>query len=601
MNPRTPSNIYAASLKNTLALIFCSCAASIAAATPPNVLVIIADDQGWGDLGVHGNTNLQTPHLDALARAGASFDFFFVQPVCSPTRAEFLTGRYHPRGGVRGVTTGGERLDLDETTIAGAFLAAGYKTACFGKWHHGSQYPYHPNGRGFEEFYGFTSGHWGHYFDPPLDHNGQLVRGDGYLPDDLTTRAIDFMRQQHSQQRPFFCLLAFNTPHSPMQVPERYWRGFEHHQIGLRGSQPNKEHLPHTRAALAMCENLDDNVRRLLKALNDFQAADETIVVYFSDNGPNGARWNAGMKGMKGSTDEGGVRSPLFLRWPGKIRPGTTIRSIAGAIDLYPTLASLAGIAPIAEKPLDGIDLSPVLLATDVEPRDRVLFNHWAGKTSARSQTHRLDANGRLYHILDDPGQLHDLSEKDPAVAAQLRSSVEQWRKDVLAELSAEDDRPFPVGHRARPSATLPARDGWPHGAVKRSARAPNCSYFTNWTSSQDRMTWDVEIATAGRYEARLAYTCPADDIGSSIELTLGAAKWSGVIRIPHNPPLQGQEQDRVPRVGESYVKDFRMLDLGIAELAPGRNVLTLRATKIPGKHVADIESVTLIRRELGR
>ena len=141
----------------------------------PNVLVILADDQGWGDLSLNGNTNLRTPHIDSLARDGARFERFFVSPVCSPTRAEFLTGRWHPRGGVHGVSTGGERLDLDETTIAEAFQAAGYATGCFGKWHNGSQYPYHPNGRGFEEYYGFTSGHWGEYFDPPLDHNGQPV------------------------------------------------------------------------------------------------------------------------------------------------------------------------------------------------------------------------------------------------------------------------------------------------------------------------------------------------------------------------------------------------------------------------------------------
>src|SRR2546423_6979152 len=155
----------------------------------PNVVVILTDDQGWGDLSINGNTNLATPHLDSIARDGAIFDRFFVQPVCSPTRAEFLTGRYHPRGGVRDVSTGGERLNLDGKTIADAFKAAGYATACFGKWHNGTQYPYHPNGRGFDEYYGFTSGHWGHYFTPPLDHHGQPTTGNGFIPDDLTDRA----------------------------------------------------------------------------------------------------------------------------------------------------------------------------------------------------------------------------------------------------------------------------------------------------------------------------------------------------------------------------------------------------------------------------
>ena len=143
-----------------------------AAGRRPNIVVILADDQGWGDLSVNGNTNLSTPNIDSLARDGALFERFFVCPVCSPTRAEFLTGRYHPRGGVHGVSTGGERLNLDEKTIADTFKAAGYATGAFGKWHNGTQYPYHPNARGFDEYYGFTSGHWGQYFDPPLEHNG---------------------------------------------------------------------------------------------------------------------------------------------------------------------------------------------------------------------------------------------------------------------------------------------------------------------------------------------------------------------------------------------------------------------------------------------
>ncbi|MCU0228256.1 MAG: sulfatase-like hydrolase/transferase, partial [Bryobacterales bacterium] len=187
----------------------------------PNILVILTDDQGWGDLSVHGNTNLATPHVDSLAKDGALFEHFYVCAVCAPTRAEFLTGRYHPRGGVRGVSTGAERLNLEERTIANYLQDAGYATACFGKWHNGSQHPYHPNGRGFQEYYGFTSGHWGDYFDPELDHNGELTTGKGFLVDDLTDHAIAFMRNH--RERPFFCYLPLNTPHSPMQVPDRFY------------------------------------------------------------------------------------------------------------------------------------------------------------------------------------------------------------------------------------------------------------------------------------------------------------------------------------------------------------------------------------------
>jgi arylsulfatase A-like enzyme len=558
----------------------------------PNVVVVLADDQGWGDLGVNGNTDLATPHIDSLARDGAGFDRFFVQPVCSPTRAEFLTGRHHPRGGVRNVTSGGERLDLDEKTIADAFKAAGYATACFGKWHNGSQYPYHPNGRGFDEYYGFTSGHWGDYFDPPLDHNGRAVTGTGFLPDDLTDRALAFIDKNAG--RPFFCYLAYNTPHSPMQVPDRFWDKFKAAELKLRPADRMKEDVPHTRAALAMCENLDANVGRVLAKLDDRKLGRNTVVVYFSDNGPNGWRWNGGMKGRKGSTDEGGVRSPLLVRWQGAIKPGTVVTPIAGAIDLLPTLTELAGVKPVGEMPLDGSSFAPLLLGTGRGPGARALVHFWNGRVSVRTQQYRLDPAGKLYDLTADPGQEKDVAAEQPGAAKMLAEVAGLWKRTVLAELPAKDDRPFPVGHAEFPIATLPARDGVPHGKVRRSARAPNCSYFTNWTSPDDRMTWDVEVATAGRYEAVVYYTCPAADVGSAVELGLNGAKVTATVAEAHDPPPRGQENDRVPRVGESYVKDFKSLPLGVVELPRGRGTLTLRATMVAGKQVADVRAVVL-------
>ena len=562
----------------------------------PNVVVVLADDQGWGDLSANGNTNLRTPHIDSLAADGARFDRFFVQPVCSPTRAEFLTGRWHPRCGVRGVSTGQERLDLDERTIADAFKKAGYATACFGKWHNGSQYPYHPNGRGFDEYYGFTSGHWGEYFDPPLDHNGRDVKGNGYVTDDLTARAIAFAGKQAAAGKPFFCYLALNTPHSPMQVPEPYWKRFATADLKLTGDK--KEDPAHTRAALAMCENIDDNVGRLLAALKDQKLDRDTIVVYFSDNGPNGRRWNGGMKGVKGSTDEGGVRSPLHVRWPGKIKPGTVVTPVAAAIDLYPTLLELAGVARAGDKPLDGVSLAPRLLGGGDAPPDRVLFQHWNGRVSARDQGFRLDATGQLFDMTTDPNQTKNVAADHPADAKRLAAAVEGWRRDVLGELPKGDPRPFPVGFAEFPRTVLPARDGVPHGGVKRSASAPNCSFFTNWTAADDRMTWEVEVNAAGRYEAVVHYTCPKGDAGSAVELALGSAKWSGTVAEAHDPPLRGKEHDRVSRGAESYVKDFRPLSLGVAELPAGRATLTLRATKVAGKSVSDVRAVELVLRK---
>lgn len=561
------------------------------AETRPNFVIILTDDQGWGDLSVHGNTNLSTPNIDSLARDGALFERFFVCPVCSPTRAEFLTGRYHPRSGVHSTSTGGERLDLDEHTVAEAFRAAGYATAAFGKWHNGLQYPYHPTARGFEEYFGFCSGHWGEYFAPELDHNGRLTRGEGFLIDDFTNHALAFI--EANRTRPFFCYLPFNTPHSPLQVPDEYWERFRDKQLTKFSRSPATEDIETTRAVLAMCENIDWNVGRILKKLDELQLAENTVVIYFTDNGPNSDRWNGEMKGRKGSTDEGGVRVPLLLRWPREVDAGMRIPQIAAAIDLLPTLTDMANIPRVGDQPLDGVSLQPLLLNPAVAWRDRLLFQHWNGKVSVRSQQYRLDHTGQLFDMLADPSQKQDVAGAQPEIAGRLSQAVTQWKKELLPGLT-NDQRPFPVGYRELPITYLPARDGVPHGNVQRSARAPNCSYFTNWASTDDRITWDVEVATAGQYEAAIYYTCPAADVGSTIELRFGDRVLSGQVTPAHDPPLIGADDDRVVRHGESYVKDFRPLRLGVWNLEPGRSQLTLQATKIAGRQVMDVRYVVL-------
>ena len=362
--------------------------------------------------------NLATPQLDSLASSGASFERFYVCPVCSPTRAEFLTGRYHPRLGVSGVSEGKERLNLDESTLAEDFQAAGYATACFGKWHNGSQYPYHPLARGFDEFYGFTSGHWGDYFSPPLEHNGHWIQGDGYIVDDLAERACRFI-EAHAHER-FFLYLPFPTPHTPMQVPEVYWQRHRDRQYAMRARSGDGEDIDFTRAALAMVENIDDNVGRLVAKLDQLGLTDRTIIVYFSDNGPNSFRWNGDMKGRKGSTDEGGVRSPLFIRWPERIEAGRRVEQISGAIDLRATLTELAGVPRLVSKPLDGISLASQLTGPRVTPIDRDLFSHWSGQVSLRTHRYRLDARGQLFDMLD-PGQTRDVALVLADVATGLR------------------------------------------------------------------------------------------------------------------------------------------------------------------------------------
>ena len=558
----------------------------------PNIIVILTDDQGWGDLSLNGNTNLQTPHIDSLAKDGASFDRFYVCPVCSPTRAEFLTGRYHVRGGVYSTSAGGERLNLDERTIAQAFEAEGYATGAFGKWHNGMQYPYHPNGRGFDEFYGFCSGHWGDYFSPPMEHNGKLVQGSGFAVDDFTNQAIRFI--QDNQKKPFFAYLAYNTPHSPMQVPDDFWDRFKNKELALRHRDPNRENINHTRAALAMCENIDWNVGRLLGQLQSLTLDKNTIVVYFCDNGPNGSRWNGEMKGRKGSTDEGGVRSPLLIRWPDNISQGTRVKKIAAAIDLLPTLTDLAGFPAPRPKPLDGISLKPLLLAENPNWPSRLLFSQWRNKVSVRSQDFRLGNEGALFNLNSDPGQRVDVQSQHDGEYQRLSIALSKWKEEHALEGQPEL-RPFLIGHRDYKNTQIPARDGIAHGNIKRSNRFPNCSFFTNWTSTSDFISWDAEVLETGEYSVELHYTCAPNDIGTEVELEWMEQRLKSTISTAHDPALRGHENDRVKRA-ESYVKAFKPMQLGTIHLTKGRSQLNLRATKIPGEQAMDFRLLMFTR-----
>jgi arylsulfatase A-like enzyme len=583
-----------------------------ARADKPNVVVFLADDAGWGDFGHSGNTQAATPHIDSLAASGVSLDRFFVCPVCSPTRAEFLTGRYHPRGGVRGVSTGRERLDLDEKTIADAFQAAGYATGAFGKWHNGSQWPYHPMARGFDEYFGHTAGHWGEYFDAPLEDNrGRIVRTQGFIVDVCTDHALRFIDEH--QSRPFFCYVPFTTPHSPWAVPDEYWQHFRNKPITQRATLPHQEDIDHTRCALAMLENLDWNLGRVLTHLDELGLEENTILLFFCDNGPNSWRWNGGMKGRKGSTDEGGVRSVCYLRWPARLPAGHTVTHISGAIDLLPTLTSLAGIERAGDKPLDGRDLSPLLMKQDVDWPARMIFSSWNRNVSVRTQTHRLDHAGNLFDMAADPGQTMPINAQKPALAARLTQAVRDWRQEMseLAEAKAAaqshtasesplrdgsdvDGRPIPVGYREFPVTLLPARDGEPRGGVKRSSSAPNCSYFVNWTSQDDSIVWSLAVHTAGRYEVTIDYTCPLADAGSTIEASFGNSRVTGPVAPGWDPPLY-TNQDTLPRPrGESQMKEFRTLRLGQIDLDAAQGPLTLRALDVPGRSVMDVRRVTL-------
>jgi hypothetical protein len=417
-----------------------------------------------------------------------------------------------------------------------------------------------------------------------LEHNGRLVKGNGFVIDDFTERAMDFMEQHRDE--PFFIYLPYNTPHSPMQVPTKWWNRFRSKELKQRSREPGKENLGHTRAALAMCENIDWNVGRLQHKLDELGITENTILVYFCDNGPNGWRWNGGMRGRKGSTDEGGVRSPLLVRWPGTIPAGRRITPIGAAIDLLPTLSELAGIEPAGEKPLDGVSFKPLLVGGPRAWPERMIFSHWRNRVSARTQRYRFDHQGRLYDMIADPGQQQNIAAEHPRMMEEFQQAVTRWRSDVLDGYD-DDERPFLIGHPDYELTQIPARDGIAHGSIERSNRFPNCSYFRNWTDEQDKVTWNVEVRSAGDYEVELYYCCDPEDVGASMELSFGDRSVQVKIVEANHPPVLGGENDRVVRQ-ESYVRDFKPIKMGTISLDAGRGQLTLRAVDIPGSKAID-------------
>lgn len=573
-------------------LLFQSCKSDSKEIRKPNIVLIVSDDQGWGDLGITGNSQVITPNIDKLALNGVQFSRFYVNPVCSPTRAEILTGRYHPRGGVYSTSRGGERLDLDEKTIAEIFQADGYKTAAFGKWHNGSQPPYHPNNRGFEEYYGFASGHWGNYFSPMLEHNGVVTQGNGFIIDDLTNHAMDYIEENSND--PFFVYLAYNTPHSPMQVPDVWWEKYKDAAIDSTHRNGDKEKLDKTRAAYALCENLDWNVGRVVDKLDSLKLLENTIVIYMSDNGPNGWRWNDGLKGIKGSTDEGGVRTPFIMYWKEQLKP-QIISQIASTIDILPSLIDLAGITNPFHNPLDGVSLKPLLTGATEDWQDRYVYSHWSGNVSIRNQQYMLDKDNQLFDLSTDPGQFNPIEQPSDAILAPIAKAKEEWINSVLAELDRNRQEIFPVGYKDSKHTLLPARDGIPHGGIERSSIHPNSSFFTNWTSTTDSLTWDTDILTSGEYKATVFYTCKDSAVGSILLLNQGENEVRTVIKEAHDSEFLNVKYDRSPR-DESYEKDYMPLEIGIIQLDKGHHPITMKASEIKGPEFIEVRLLVLER-----
>jgi arylsulfatase A-like enzyme len=583
----------------TLALLIISlCVVCTQAATRPNVLLIITDDQGFGDVASHANPHIKTPFHDSIANAGVRFDRFFVSPVCAPTRASLLTGRYHLRTGVFGVTRGYETIRSNELTIAEALKSAGYVTGAFGKWHNGRHMPNHPNGQGFDEFIGFCGGHWQRYFDANLEHNGEPIESKGYIIDTLTDHAMDFITK--NQKQPFFCYVPYNTPHSPWRVPQEWWR--RHEGKGLDEK---------ARCAYAMVENIDWNLGRLLGLLYRLKIDSKTIVIFMTDNGANSPRYNAGMKGRKGSVDEGGVRVPFFLRYPeGGFKGRRVIKPIAAHIDVLPTILELCGVDKPTGPKLDGRSLVSLLRGTAKNWPERMIFtDRFRGehdlskfKGSVRTDQHRAVVSRNkwtLYDMLKDPGQKTDIAKQHPAIVKKLSTAFDTW----FAGTGAKDLKyhPAPIGHPARNSFTLPAHEANlipGHGQGIKYTGSPagfSNNWIKEWTDQNAYPEWELNILEAGKYAVEIQYNLAPENVGTKIAIEFpGNGSVSKTLNHPFLLPLVAKPNRLLPADGYEEKAAWKWTGLGTVELQKGMTLMQAKTLKISGGASIELRSVRL-------
>jgi arylsulfatase A-like enzyme len=457
----------------------------------PNIILVVSDDQGFGDLSLHANPALRTPNLDRIAHEGAEFTQFLVNPVCSPTRASLLTGRYYYRTGVTDTYMGRSMMHRDELTIAEVLRSAGYKTGIFGKWHLGDHYPLRPGEQGFEEVLVHEGGGIGQpsdppegnsYFNPKLMHNGKLEQRDGYCTDVFFNAAMEFISE--NKERPFFTYLATNAPHEPLQVADSYVTPFR--EKGLDET---------TAKVYGMLANLDENAGRLLAHLKKEGLEQNTILIFMSDNGPTPARFNCGLRGIKTTVYEGGLRVPFFVRWPAAVRAGLKIDRLAAHIDVFPTLLEACGLKRPATPPVtakvDGVSLYPLLTRRSAAswPNRTVYFQWHRGdrgelykNCAARQQRFKLVNGKELYDLQDDPSEAHDIAAAQPERVAQMRAGYEAWFKDVAGTRNFEPPRIY-LGTRFE-NPVLLTRQDW---------RGPLASWAEGGLGY-----WEVDVRESG-------------------------------------------------------------------------------------------------------
>lgn len=487
-----------------------SSAIAARAADRPNVVLVMSDDQGYGDLHCHGNPVIRTPHLDTLHGESVRLTNFHVDPTCSPTRSALMTGRYSTRTGCWHTIMGRSLLFHGEVTMGDVFRRAGYRTAVFGKWHLGDNYPMRPQDRGFDETLVHGGGgitqtpdFWGNdYFDDTYWHNGRLEPQQGYCTDVFFAAAAAFIKA--NRERPFFVYLPTNVPHSPYNVAEDYSRYYR--EAGVAPTMAN---------FYGMIENLDENIGRLRDLLGELGLEQNTIFIFMTDNGTaegagprrnETASWdgfNAGMRGQKGSQYDGGHRVPFFIHWPaGGLAGGREVDRLTAHFDVLPTLADLCGIEVPARVALDGSSLAPLLRGTAVDWPERTLFAHvqrqeippkWV-RSTAMTDRWRLVDGKELYDMPEDPGQRHDVASAHPEVVARLRAAFEAWWATL--EPSFDHYGYLVLGAEAADPVDLTCHDWhsnqvpWHQGMIR---AAP-------WANGD----WVVLVTRPGRYEFTL-------------------------------------------------------------------------------------------------
>lgn len=472
--------------------------------TRPNVVIVITDDQGYGDLSCHGNPKLKTPNLDSLHRDSVRLTDYHVAPTCSPTRCAFLTGHWTNRTGVWHTIMGRSMLRENEVTMGDVFSAAGYETGMFGKWHLGDNYPYRPEDRGFGEVMrhggggvGQTPDHWDNaYFDGSYWHNSKVTPVKGFCTDVFFDYAEQFIRTSHSAGKPFLAYIATNAPHGPMHSPEEF-------------SEPYADLSTNLANFYGMIANIDQNVGQLLGLLEDLKIAENTIFIFTTDNGTSSGDgvFNAGMRGKKGSHYDGGHRVPFFMRWPAaELVGGRDVDTLTGYVDVLPTLISMCRVPSPQGVRFDGVDISPLIFNSATDWPDRILVTDsqrvkdpikW--KSSAvMTDRWRLCNGEELFDMNSDPGQQNDVASGHPEVVERLRDFYEAWWAEL--EPTFAQSTAIHLGHPSDNPARLTSHDWittrmtpWNQSQVRAAMNGPENTGF-----------WNVKVTQPGKYVVRL-------------------------------------------------------------------------------------------------